>query len=242
MRPMKFWELVSSFREEPWAVLEVVSRPEWQEPYRRWLGAYNQLIDREDREVLDALVPEALSREVARLCSRRFAYSPLWGVVRESWPEGGRNPGPLEDLSALEVHDRFGGWVIEEIGEFGSMSVGPSQIEDVDEPSPPEPPAPPPQPPRPPRPEPTRADLEAEIRVLQPRLDANPRDHNARLELANALIRMDRPKEAIPHLLVVADFFWNDGFRTVARGYLRMASRGDAGHADVVARQKEWGV
>jgi hypothetical protein len=241
MRPTKFWELVSSFREEPWAVLEVVSRPEWREPYRRWLGAYNQLIDRQDRDMLDAPVPEALSREVARLCSRRFAYSPRLGVVRESWPEGGRDPGPLEDLSALEIHDRFGGWVIQEIGEYGSTTVAPSQVEDVYAPASPKPP-PPPQLPIPPRQEPTGEDLEAEIQRLQEQLEANPRDHNVRRSLANALIRVDRPKEAIPHLLVVADLFWNDGFPTVARGYLRMASRSDASHPDVVIRQKDWGV
>jgi Tetratricopeptide repeat len=237
MRPMKFWELLSGFREEPSALREVVSRPEWREPYLRWLDTHSDLVHRQDREVLDAPVPARLSREVARLSAQRFAYSPLLGIVRASWPDGGRDPGPLEELTALEVHDRFGGWVIEEVGEYGSMQVTPSQVHDE---VPVAPPQPPPRP-APPPPQPTKAELEAEIHRLQRMLDANPRDHNARHALANALVRTDRSKEAIPHLLVIADFYWNDGFMTSARGYLRRAGRIDASHPDVLARQEEWG-
>ena len=176
---------------------------------------------------------DRLSRDEARASALRFSYSPLLGVVRASWPDGGRDPGPLEELTALQVYDRFGWWVIDEVGEYGSMQVSASQVDDEV---------------RPPSPRttqlapPTSEELEAEIRRLRPLLDAHPRDHNARHALANALIRTDRAKDAIPHLLVIADFYWNDGFVTSARGFLRRAIRIDASHPDVLARQKEWGA
>jgi hypothetical protein len=44
---------------------------------------------------------ERLSREEARALAGRFLYSPRLGVVRVSWPDGGRDPGPLEELTAL---------------------------------------------------------------------------------------------------------------------------------------------
>jgi len=123
---MKFWELVSAFRVSPEIVREVLSRPAWREPYGRWYEDFNRLVDAQDRGVLDARVPLELSREVARLSSLTFQYSPRHGTLRESWSEG-MDPGPLMEMTALEVHDRFGGSVIEEVGEYGSFTVTPAE-------------------------------------------------------------------------------------------------------------------
>src|SRR5262245_1874839 len=122
---MKFWELVSAFRVSPDAIRGVLSRAAWREPYLGWYEAFDELVGREDRDVLDAFVPLELSREVARLSGLIFLFSPRHGILRESWPEGGLDPGPLTEMTAVEVHDRFGGWVVEEIYEFGSLRVMP---------------------------------------------------------------------------------------------------------------------
>src|SRR5437867_9080664 len=118
---MKFWELVSAFRTD--AIGPVLSSPPWAEPYGRWYADFSDLVRRQDRDVLDALVPLELSREVARRSSLRFVYHPGMGISRETWLDGMDGRDQVVEMTALQVHDAFGGAAIEEVLEFGSLSV-----------------------------------------------------------------------------------------------------------------------
>jgi hypothetical protein len=118
-RRMMFWELVSAFRDFPGVLRKVLSGDRWREPYLAWHDGIKALVAGQDRTALDALVPFELSREVAAGCDLRFLYDPAERLLRAV----GRGPVPGSgalEMSAVEVHDRFGGAVIEEVLERGS--------------------------------------------------------------------------------------------------------------------------
>ena len=64
---MKFWEVVSAFRTHPDLIRKVFERGEWREPYLLWYQKLADLVDRQDRGILDALVPMDLSRALISL-------------------------------------------------------------------------------------------------------------------------------------------------------------------------------
>jgi hypothetical protein len=121
---MKFWELTSAFRESPAALRQVLGSPRWREPYSIWYEQLDDLIDRQVRDVLDALVPLELSRAVAAKDPTRFLFDPASRHVRRPRAGEAAPPGAVE-MSAVDVHDRFGGSVLEEVHERGVAEVGP---------------------------------------------------------------------------------------------------------------------
>src|SRR4051794_22211748 len=116
---MKFWELTSAFRGWPEMVRQVLALPRWRDPYLRQYEHLNRLIDQQDRGVLDAPIPLELSREVAARCPTRFVFDPASRYVRQRLTESPL-PAGLVQMSAVEVHDQFGGSLIEEVFEKGS--------------------------------------------------------------------------------------------------------------------------
>lgn len=119
---MKFWELTSAFREWEAILREVLAGPRWREPYLRQYDQLDTLCDRQDRSVLDALVPIELSREVALKCPERFAFNPGNRHLYLAREDGYVPPG-FRAMSAVEVHDEYGGYAIEEVREYGSWPV-----------------------------------------------------------------------------------------------------------------------
>ena len=116
-RPMKFWEVVSGFgRRRPDILEEVFNSERWRKDYLGTYLNFDNLVARQERKILDAPVPIELSREVAARYD--MTYELIGNVLREC-----RSASNAEVLTALEVHDRFGGAVIEEIQEFGSCYV-----------------------------------------------------------------------------------------------------------------------
>ena len=246
---MKFWELVSAFREAPEPLREVLTSDRWGEPYGRWYAAFDRLVTEQDRSVLDAIVPLELSREVALRCPLAIFYVAALGVLRHVLPDGLDDKGqPLLELTALEVHDQYGGAIIEEILEYGSVAAGPPEDGRGRAVSPPrsrgtsKAPA---------APWPTgykaeiasaraAGDHEGVIRVLESRLVSHPSDWNAMHELSGALIAGGRPAEAVPLIIAVADFFARDGFFKHARGLVKMAAKLDPAHPDVCSRLEAW--
>lgn len=123
IRPMRFWELVSAFgRTQPDIILDVLKTEQWCDRYLKNYETYSDVVKRQDRNVLDAPVPVELSREIAT----RFAvtYEINGNILRETTSTTTSN---AKKLTALEVHDYFGGATIEEIGEFGSAVVSINQ-------------------------------------------------------------------------------------------------------------------
>lgn len=117
---MKFWEVVVCFADDPQGLEAVIGNARRREPFHDHLKHFNDLVNAYSRDVLDTLVPLELSRELAARCKRSFYLSPETGNLR-----GDRHSYRPSDIqmTALEVHDHFGGSVIEEIGEKGSVRV-----------------------------------------------------------------------------------------------------------------------
>lgn len=118
---MKFWELISAFRSETPILTTVFFDPQWHK-FQTWYTQSSALINTQNREILDAEVPDALARAVASKSALRFWYYPDMKLLRlakfDYFPEQAR-----QMLTALEVYDRFGGSWIEEVLEKGSSWV-----------------------------------------------------------------------------------------------------------------------
>lgn len=117
---MKLWEVISTFRDGSGTLANVMGSARWRDPYLGFLQQFDELVTDYRRDVLDSVVPIELSRELAARCKRLFYYSPQSGVLR-----GDHHCYSSTDIqmTALEVHDRFGGSIIGEVAEKGSARI-----------------------------------------------------------------------------------------------------------------------
>jgi len=119
---MKLWEAVSAFRDFKSVVKEVFSSERWHSTYGQKLSQYDEFVRARDRSMLDSYLPVELTREIAARCMRlRFCLSQD-GWLRRAAADLTAQPGTTT-LSALDVHERFGGSIIEEVLEYGSARV-----------------------------------------------------------------------------------------------------------------------
>jgi hypothetical protein len=130
-RPMKFWEVVSAFRDEREILEAVFSSDKWRNDYLTTYLAFDKIVDRQDRQILDAPVPVELTREIAAQYPATYDLYPTLkhplsqepvSLLRSHTSEKAFEEENYE-LTALEVHDRFGGYAIEEVAEYGSCYV-----------------------------------------------------------------------------------------------------------------------
>jgi hypothetical protein len=186
-------------------------------------------------EVSEGSVRMAWSREDARKSQDRFAYVVATGSLRDGSADGlVYIEGHVVEMTALEVHDQYGGAILAEVHEYGSAPVDPPKRGQARWISPR---------PRPPSDlEQARAGREHErvIGILESRLRSNPRDWNAMHELGHALIAAGRAAEGVPHILGVCDMYARDGFYKHARGLLRAAEKVDPGNPEVRSRLDAW--
>ena len=123
---MKLWQLLSAFSSEQQVLREVLALPRWREPYLRLFESFGQLVASQDRATLDIDVPLELTRQVFGNSVAKFVLWPTPENLRE-FREGGtgyKEQVSLPKLSALEVHERFGPAVLEEVREYGSAFIG----------------------------------------------------------------------------------------------------------------------
>ena len=126
-RRMKLWEVASAFgRSHDDILRSVVCAEPWREQYCEVFSDLTAAIASQDRALLDQEMPLALTREIARRYPLQFQLytSARCGDVFLLRLV----PAPIADmheteLSALAVHDRFGGAAIEEVQEYGSAWV-----------------------------------------------------------------------------------------------------------------------
>jgi hypothetical protein len=120
---MKFWEAVSAFREFETVLEEVFGSESWRATYGQDFSHFDEIVRKQERSILDGPLPLELTREIARRCGRmQFSFSPESGCLRLKSPALAADSHTIT-LSALDVHDRFGGSVIEEIVEKGSITI-----------------------------------------------------------------------------------------------------------------------
>jgi hypothetical protein len=122
--PMKFWEATSAFREFTPVLAEVFGSERWRATHAENFFRTDELVHTQDRAALDSLLPIELTREIARRCDGlQFYFCAAIGLLRRARPGRPADAGAIT-LTALDVHDRFGGSVIEVILEYGSATVG----------------------------------------------------------------------------------------------------------------------
>jgi hypothetical protein len=126
-RQMKFWEVISGFSNgiESEIVHSVLGAPSWRDRYWEHLLNFDVLVDTQRRDVLDQVVPLELTREICRRSPAKFVLWPTASNLREYLPCscGYNEQARLPKLTILEVHDRYGPAIIEEIRERGSAYV-----------------------------------------------------------------------------------------------------------------------
>jgi hypothetical protein len=122
-RQMKFWEMVSAFRGQTSIVENVLQSSMWQDEFWGKYQDFERLVERQDRSILDALVPIELSREIAARCHElRFHFDPEKRTLHK-FVSGRVYDDKQVVMTMLEVHDEFGGSIIEEVIEKGSANV-----------------------------------------------------------------------------------------------------------------------
>ena len=112
---MKFWELVSHCRDEPALLNRLADDPAWA-AFLAWNQTFDQLVARQDRAKLDFELPDDACRHVLSNSGLRYEVSD--GYVR-TWHS--RSAG--EEISALEVFDRYGGSFLEDVNEYGLKEI-----------------------------------------------------------------------------------------------------------------------
>jgi hypothetical protein len=117
---MRFWELVSAYRSEALMLQRLLDTERWRTPYGHWLEELDRLLNEQRRDVLDADVPVELARAAAAESSMTFSLD-ADGWLRKDDSVARRSK--RQTVTALEVHDRYGGSIIEEVLEYGSAFV-----------------------------------------------------------------------------------------------------------------------
>ena len=115
MAPMKFWQLVSIFRDDPSLLEKCV-----EESAREYLNSFRDFkhhVDTQNRAILDAELPESLCLRALRLSKLRFQVT--GGCLRSHNPDDSQ----ARSLNAVEVYKLYGGSVIEETLEYGSTPI-----------------------------------------------------------------------------------------------------------------------
>jgi hypothetical protein len=115
---MKFWELISAFREFEGDVAAVLSSPKWKQPFGEWNAQRSSLIQGQDREKLDSEVPDALVFEVASAVGDKLSL-----YLEDGWLRCRPLSAHAQRLSSLEIVIRYGGAVLEEALEHGLAQV-----------------------------------------------------------------------------------------------------------------------
>jgi hypothetical protein len=88
---LKFWELTSVCRNEPHLLERLADNPEWS-IFLEWNRSINELVDRQDREKLDAEVPhEAVlhvleASRATTTCRRATSGSEGWAPTTRCCP------------------------------------------------------------------------------------------------------------------------------------------------------------
>lgn len=116
---MKLWEFHSAFRWSGVPLGELLHSEKWRSPFGEFFDRYDQLVQDQERDVLDSPVPLELSHEAALLCDDLLFTLSDTGNIRRQLP----GEHSITTVSAAYVHDHFGGAVIEDVLEKGSYRL-----------------------------------------------------------------------------------------------------------------------
>ena len=116
---MKFWQIVSSF--EPEIVKSVLEKPEWTK-FKNYYDNYNQLVNEQNRKILDEIIPIKLTKELCSNSNLKFYLDNRDEQLNLRINKLDKNE-KYQQLNSLEVFEKFGGEFIEESIEKGSSKL-----------------------------------------------------------------------------------------------------------------------
>ena len=112
---MKFWQLVSLMRGHQTVSASVLDDPEWQ-VYADWSDELETIVEAQDRRRLDAQMPEQLVRAALSMMDT-VVYQSGDRISSTRWSDSDRA------IPVRDIYDRFGGSVVEDVFERGSVNV-----------------------------------------------------------------------------------------------------------------------
>jgi hypothetical protein len=121
---MKFWELTSAFRQEKNILNTVLKDPKWKPFYESYKNL-EAIVKKQDRETLDQEIPHQLVFAVCSKSQQKFWYYPNRQPILLSTFAWQLNSADelFEILNALDLLNRFGGSIIEEVNERSYTEV-----------------------------------------------------------------------------------------------------------------------
>ncbi|SRR6266545_1012951 len=112
---MKFWELESVCRGQPDLMERLADRPEWA-VYLDWYQDFDALVDQQDREKLDAIVPD-------KACVHVLARSRTMLYEGDAHIRTRRCEPTDRTVSMVDILTRYGGTFLEDVMEFGLARI-----------------------------------------------------------------------------------------------------------------------
>lgn len=121
---MKFWELTSAFREEEYILKAVLQQGKWKS-FNDNYENLETIVRKQNREILDKEIPYQLAFEVCSRSQQKFWYYPnREPSLLSTFPWQLKSSNELfEILNAVDVLNRFGGSIIEEVREKSYTEV-----------------------------------------------------------------------------------------------------------------------
>jgi hypothetical protein len=122
---MKFWELISAFREEPDIIVQTLRQGKWRKYFDQY-KRFEEIVRKQQRDILDEELPFDLCYEVADKSNREYwlSFGAKPQVLYNYRPE----IADLERLFPGEILVRFGGEKIVEAHEYSYANVQPRPL------------------------------------------------------------------------------------------------------------------
>jgi hypothetical protein len=114
---MKFWELVSLFRDETEVLEKGLAEKRWSD-FQDMFYDYDFLVSAKHDEVLDKIVPDLLMQKLAALSTKQYTFDAKNKVLSKH-----NATDETKVLSMQAVIEKFGDSFLEEIEEKGSFKL-----------------------------------------------------------------------------------------------------------------------
>ncbi|XDD53001.1 hypothetical protein AB3N62_10955 [Leptospira sp. WS4.C2] len=116
---MKFWQLLSVFRDHKEELKYTLINDAWKNPYLEWYVDFENIVKNQKRDILDFEIPIQLALEVAMLLGNKtFGFLSING-----WLRSYKSSENDIELTSYEIIDRFGLSVLEDVQEFGNTKI-----------------------------------------------------------------------------------------------------------------------
>jgi hypothetical protein len=117
---MKFWELISLFREEIEVLEKGLAEKKWHE-FQDMFYDYDFLIQSSGRDLLDKIVPNELIMKLATQSQQLFSLDTKERILRKNLNTQGLINN--EVLSMLFVIENYGYEALDELEQHGSFKI-----------------------------------------------------------------------------------------------------------------------